>query len=285
MGLSADQAPGLWWLMVCPDTNAVRLVGQALMAPGWQDDVPRLMRGALGRLQRGHWDCTTSNAWGTVAARRVAPAVAATPGAGAAPVSGGTAPQRQGWASPAAPLRFEFAWPPAAAPLAVQQAGTGSPWVTIESRAAIPLREPLSTGYRITRTVTPIERRVPDRWSRGDLLRVRLDIDAQSDMTWVAVSDPVPAGASHLGTGLARDSQIDRGAEAATPALTPAFAERAFDTFRAYFDFVPKGPFSAEYVIRLNQSGTFQLPPTRVEALYAPEMFGEIPNAPMDVGP
>ena len=31
--------------------------------------------------------------------------------------------------------------------------------------------------------------------------------------------------------------------------------------------------------MRLNQAGTFQLPPTRVEALYAPEMFGEMPNA------
>ncbi len=29
-----------------------------------------------------------------------------------------------------------------------------------------------------------------------------------------------------------------------------------------------------EYTLRLNQSGTFQLPPTRVEALYAPEMYG-----------
>jgi uncharacterized protein YfaS (alpha-2-macroglobulin family) len=40
-----------------------------------------------------------------------------------------------------------------------------------------------------------------------------------------------------------------------------------------------------EYTLRLNQSGSFQLPPTRVEALYAPEMMGEIPNAEMVVDP
>jgi uncharacterized protein YfaS (alpha-2-macroglobulin family) len=40
-----------------------------------------------------------------------------------------------------------------------------------------------------------------------------------------------------------------------------------------------------EYTIRLNQSGTFQLPATRVEALYFPEMFGEIPNKTMEVHP
>ena len=68
-------------------------------------------------------------------------------------------------------------------------------------------------------------------------------------------------------------------------AIAPAFVERRFDAFRAYYDFVPKGRFTVEYTIRLNQSGHFQLPPTRVEALYAPEMFGEMPNAPMEVEP
>jgi hypothetical protein len=34
-----------------------------------------------------------------------------------------------------------------------------------------------------------------------------------------------------------------------------------------------------DYTIRLNQSGRFHMPPTRIEALYAPEMFGELPNA------
>jgi uncharacterized protein YfaS (alpha-2-macroglobulin family) len=42
---------------------------------------------------------------------------------------------------------------------------------------------------------------------------------------------------------------------------------------------VPKGSFVVEYTVRLNNPGTFRLPPTRVEAMYAPEMFGESPNA------
>jgi uncharacterized protein YfaS (alpha-2-macroglobulin family) len=36
--------------------------------------------------------------------------------------------------------------------------------------------------------------------------------------------------------------------------------------------------------VRLNNDGRFSLPPTRVEAMYSPEMFGEAPNAPMAVG-
>ena len=48
---------------------------------------------------------------------------------------------------------------------------------------------------------------------------------------------------------------------------------------------MPKGTLVAEYTLRLNQAGRFVLPPTRVEALYAPEMFGELPNDAIEVAP
>jgi uncharacterized protein YfaS (alpha-2-macroglobulin family) len=40
-----------------------------------------------------------------------------------------------------------------------------------------------------------------------------------------------------------------------------------------------------EYTLRLNSVGRFALPPTRIEAMYAPESFGELPNAAIDVTP
>jgi hypothetical protein len=104
-------------------------------------------------------------------------------------------------------------------------------------------------------------------------------------MTWVVVSDPIPAGAAHLGSALARDSPISTEGEAENLAVHPAFQERAFEAFRTYYAYVPKGTFAVEYTMRLNQSGRFELPATRVEALYAPAMFGEVPNAALEVGP
>ena len=62
-----------------------------------------------------------------------------------------------------------------------------------------------------------------------------------------------------------------------------AFEERRFEGYRAYYRFVPKGKWSVEYTVRLNNPGTFLLPATRVEAMYAPEMLGELPNAPLTV--
>ena len=165
------------------------------------------------------------------------------------------------------------------------RSGVGKPWATVQSLAAIPLTQPLSSGYRIERTLSAVEQKEKGHWSRGDVVRVRLELEAQSDMAWVVVDDPVPAGASVLGTGLGRDSRILAAGEKREGWVWPAFEERKFDSFRAYYRFVPKGRWMLEYSVRLNNPGEFVLPPTRVEALYAPEMFGELPNAKLLVGP
>jgi uncharacterized protein YfaS (alpha-2-macroglobulin family) len=48
---------------------------------------------------------------------------------------------------------------------------------------------------------------------------------------------------------------------------------------------MPKGTHAIEYTLRLNQAGRFLLPPARVEAMYAPEAFGESPVDPWEVAP
>jgi alpha-2-macroglobulin len=104
-------------------------------------------------------------------------------------------------------------------------------------------------------------------------------------MTWVVINDPIPAGASHLGRGLGGESAIAGGGGASDGRAWPAFQERAFDGFRAYYRYVPKGQLVAEYTVRLNQAGRFTMPGTRVEALYSPEMFGELPGTVLEVAP
>jgi alpha-2-macroglobulin len=193
--------------------------------------------------------------------------------------------RRVEWVSSQRGRVLPFPWPAAADELTVAHEGVGRPWVTIETQAAIPLREPLSSGYRIARTMTPVERKDPRRWSRGDIARVRLTIEAQADMAWVVIDDPIPAGASHLGRGLGGESAIAAGGETPEGRAWPAFEERAFDGFRAYYRYLPKGTLVVEYTLRLNQAGRFVLPGTRVEALYAPEMFGELPGDVIEVAP
>jgi len=157
--------------------------------------------------------------------------------------------------------------------------------VTFTSKAAVPLQAPFSAGYRINKTVTPVQQKLKGVYSRGDVLRVRVEVDVQADATWVVVNDPVPGGATILGSGLGGDSIMDTASEQTDDSAWLAYQERTFEAFRAYYRYLPKGKFHIEYTVRLNNPGTFGLPPTRVEAMYAPEMFGEWPNAAVVVKP
>ena len=126
---------------------------------------------------------------------------------------------------------------------------------------------------------------VAGKISRGDLWRVTLTIDADNDMSWVALSDPIPAGAKIMGDGDGRDSAIaSLGENQNQRGMTPTYVERSFSAYRAYYAMLPKGRYTVDYTLRLNNSGNFALPPTRVEAMYAPDVFGEVPNGRVVVG-
>jgi hypothetical protein len=287
MHLSSDARNDMWWLMVSPDCNMVRLALLLLDNNLWHDDLPLVMRGALALQMHGAWTETITNAWGTLAVRKFATAFESTPVAGITSASIQAATQKLNWASDPKGGNLAFDWPPTESDLKIDHSGSGHPWAQIRALAAVPITQPFSSGYRITRTLLPVENANPHGWKRGDLVRVHLKVEAQTDMTWVVVNDPIPAGASHLGTGLGRDSAIATSGEKIDTEsyVWPIYAERAFDAFRAYYDYVPKGTFEIEYTIRLNQSGTFKLPATHVDALYEPEMFGELPNSPFEVAP
>jgi uncharacterized protein YfaS (alpha-2-macroglobulin family) len=299
-----------WWLMVNGDVNTARLILAVLDDPAWKDDLPRLANGFMARQQRGAWHTTTANLWGGLALEKFSQKFEATPVAGMtratlAEASGNVdwkkvdrvkatdaagAPHQTTWfGAPASPGNLRnntifVPWSKEPGTLNVTHAGSGKPWLTLQSVAAVELKAPFNAGYQIKKTVTPVEQATAGKYSRGDVLRVTLEVNASADMTWVVVSDPIPGGATLLGGGLGRDSQIaTQGEKSAAGTAWPAFEERSFEAYRAYYQYVPKGNFKLEYTVRLNNVGDFALPPTRVEAMYAPEMFAESPNARLKV--
>jgi uncharacterized protein YfaS (alpha-2-macroglobulin family) len=292
----------LWWLMTGSETNAERMLLGFLDDPGWQEALPRIATGLLAMQRNGAWSTTTANALGSLAIARFSQKFERTPVSGATLVTLGGSDRTLGWptGSTNTSLATMLPWPSGQAAktaaassdagvggVRIVQQGSGKPWATIESLAAVPVGAPFAAGYRIKKTVTAVSPAVKGRYTRGDVLRVRLEIDADAPMTWVVVNDPVPSGSTILGSGLGRDSEIATQGEGqgANDRTWPDFIERGFDGYRAYFGYVPKGHFSVDYTVRLNNVGTFGLPPTRVEALYAPSMYGITPNAPVTVAP
>ncbi len=280
---STGASDRLWWLMASEDVNAVRLVLAALKLEGWRQDLPRLVRGALGRQRHGHWDLTTANAWGMLAMERFSEALEHDAVTGITHVEFAGQVRAIDWGAPLKGDSLLIPWTGGRADLRLSHQGSGRPWVAVQAVAAVALREPLASGFTIRKRISAVERRTPDRWSRGDTVRVSLEIEAQAGAGWVAVNDPLPAGATILGSGLGRDSRLMTRGEQRSGQVWPAFEERSFEAFRVYYEQVPAGRWTLEYTLRLNQSGTFQLPPTRVEALYAPEVMGAMPNPVFDV--
>ena len=127
----------------------------------------------------------------------------------------------------------------------------------------------------------PVERQRP---ARGALATSSVCVSNRRavGLTWVVVT--IRCGLAAL---LSRSgpSSIALTGQTATGRAWPAFEERGFDSFRVYYHWVPKGRFSVEYTMRLEHAGRFGLPPTRVEALYAPEIFGELPNDALEIAP
>ena len=311
MIFSTERDDYWWWLMQNGDVNAARLMLSVMDDPAWKDDMGRLANGFIGRQQNGAWHTTTANLWGGLALEKfsakfeavtVAGTTKANVSAGNAsvdwskvdrikPTDGSGAPNQTAWfGAPAAPGNLRnnnmfLPWNTTAAKdtLNVTHQGPGKPWLTLQSVAAVRLKEPFFAGYQIKKTVTPVEhanKSLPTgSYTRGDVLRITLEVNASSDMTWVVITDPVPGGATILGSGLGRDSEIATHGEKHEGYAWAAFEERSFESFRSYYQYLPKGVVKMEYTIRLNNVGEFSLPPSRVEAMYAPEMFGEAPNA------
>ena len=274
-----DRRTAPWWMMVSGDEMAIKAVLAVTGRRGWEQDAARMMVGVAMRQRRGHWDTTPSNAWGTVAVRRFASAYPAAVG-GVTVARLGAATVRRPWGENG-PIRLPL--PASAAPLMLSHDTSPKPWAFVNVRAAVPLAAPAFAGYRVGRQVSFIERQRPGQLSRGDVLKIRLTIDSAVDRTWVVVEDPVPAGASIISHGGGQSGLLAE--QASGTDWYPSYIERGLDAWRGYYGWLPKGRWSVEYVVRINAAGRFLMPPTRVEAMYSPEIHGALPNAPLTVAP
>jgi alpha-2-macroglobulin len=269
-----------WWLMASGDVNAAKLMLATLNLASWREDQGRMAQGLVSRMQKGAWSTTTGNVWGQLALDKFSAKFESVAVNGLTRATMANAQAGHDWSKRSDSGRFALTMPASQdANLVLNHDGAGKPWVTVQALAAQVLKAPVAAGYKVSKTVTAVERAKANAWTRGDVVRVKIEVDAQAPYTWVVVDDPVPAGATLLGGGLQRDSAVALQQQASPTGAWMAFEERSFAAYRAYYAYAPKGQWTMEYTMRLNQSGEFNLPPTRVEAMYAPEQFGATPNA------
>ncbi|WP_237172991.1 alpha-2-macroglobulin family protein [Paracandidimonas lactea] len=294
LALPAGGLNDSWWLMAGHEVNQARLMLAVSQRPDWVDDMPRLAQGLLASQREGAWRTTSANLFGTLAMRMFAAKFETGQVAGVvrlALASGGKASIAVKDASGKEAGKAGDAYLPWASAqndsLVLRQDGKGKAWVSVRAQAAVQVREAVSAGYRVRREITPVSQAEQGVWRRGDVYRVKLTIHAAAGMPWVVVDDAIPAGATILGSGLGRDSAIAAdGEDDDANHRPPRYVERGADAYRAYYDFLPQGESTLTYTVRLNTAGRFSLAPTRVQALYQPDVYGELPAAaPLDVAP
>lgn len=267
-----------WWFMSNQATVQARFLLAVMESDYWQNDLPLIFNGLLKLQVNGHWETTSANVLAVLAVNTYSQSSGEAIGT-LGVSSNGTAIADFDWQiiDEKGQQNIELPWPEAG-DLDIQlQQGEGSGWATVMSKAAIDYQYLKSSGVIIERKIEALTKANPDYWSVGDIYKISLNINSDTDIFWAALSDPIPAGASILGTGLGRDSTIyDDVAENYWD--YPSYVERDADMFRAYYEYLSKGEHNIEYTVRINTVGTFNMPPTRVQALYQPDVYGVLAN-------
>ncbi|MHA6718970.1 alpha-2-macroglobulin family protein [Sphingomonas sp. RS6] len=280
----ADKGQMPWWLMASDDSAAIKALLVTLGRPGWADDNGKMMVGIAARQRRGHWDTTPANAWGAIAARRFAALYPAQAIAGVTSASFGQTTVTRKWPLADGGRSFTLPLPTGPTQLSLRQSQGVGPWAFVRVKAAVPLTQPLMAGYKATKTIKVMQAAVPGRLTRGDVISVTIRVEASAERNWVVIDDPVPPGATVIGDLGGQSRMLDQEL-ADSGGVAPSYIERGSDSWRAYYGWMPRGSFTISYTMRLNTAGQFNLPATRIEAMYAPEIRAELPNQAMAVSP
>jgi hypothetical protein len=186
--------------------------------------------------------------------------------------------------------------------------GGGRMYYTAHLRAFLPVEEiqALDRGVVVRRryTLASCEEgpRCPEvREAKvGDVLRVELSIIAPNDLYYLAVEDPIPAGAEAIDPNLATTSLIEQGPTAEPMPVEPMIegdvarettvtsssfihppwwswysrTEMRDEKVALFADYLPKGSYLFSYTVRATLPGEYRVIPTTAGEMYFPEVYG-----------
>ncbi|MCG6141288.1 alpha-2-macroglobulin family protein [Leptospira mtsangambouensis] len=265
-----------WWILGSRDYTMAKLLLWSFSEPSYKKDMPRLIKAFVKMQKKGSYDTTLGNAYSILVFDRVSKLLESEKVTGgklniqSSKESFSLEPNGKQTVSQSIGTNPES--------VSVSYDGKGKPWVEWSVKSILPLKAPISSGYRLKRTWEPLQVAKAGVLSKGDTIRVKIEIQADSDKTWVVVEDPIPPGSLPLGRGFGRESIISQDGKPGDSSYYLSFEEKTLSQYRAYFEYLPKGTHTLEHSFRLNHVGTFQMPSTRVEAMYSPETHAEWPN-------
>ncbi|MCX7944853.1 MAG: MG2 domain-containing protein [Deltaproteobacteria bacterium] len=150
-------------------------------------------------------------------------------------------------------------------------------WVKTTIMNRVNLSEPVFKGFRIKKEYLDENNQIKGVFKQSDLVKIRLTIEFDSYYNNVVLIDPIVTGAQVLGRISKEWGQYEN------VVWDYTYSDIRDGYNRTYYEYVYGNKIIFEYSIRLNTRGRFNLPPTRVELMYMPDVYGELPNDPVVV--
>ncbi len=309
-----DDSGGNYYSLFDSEARTQALVLRALTARGKHPLLTELVRGLIGSRKQGKFRTTQEGAWALLALddyRRVAepesPSFEATLSLGNARL--GSASFKQ---APPLSQRFEMPLSQLLAhgnePLLFEKRGSGKLFYEARLRYArreLP-KDPLDAGFFVEKSlhsVTPEGLRkgaagappgIARELSAGDLVLVDVTVVTPAPREYVVLDDALPAGLEAINPKLFTTADWlksagldeDAGCVGCNPsdgeddntalgyAAPYVRSEVRDDRVLFFVDQLPAGLSHYRYLARATTFGHFVVPPTRVEEMYEPEVFG-----------
>ncbi|MGA7160839.1 MAG: alpha-2-macroglobulin family protein [Bacteroidota bacterium] len=134
-------------------------------------------------------------------------------------------------------------------------------------------------GFSVIKSVEPLNGTVTDTLVPGTLMKVTITVASNQARHFVVVDDPVPAGWEIVNTSF---QTIAAGLVEEEGEHSDEWYERAFhhvekydDHVLLFADYFTPGTHSYTYLVQVTRSGSYQMPATRAEGMYEPEVFGQ----------
>ena len=168
-------------------------------------------------------------------------------------------------------------------PLAVKKNGQGLVYYTARMTYAPSLKStPRDEGLAVSKRIESVDGRPLSEVKAGSLALVTLEIAVPQESLFVVVDDPLPAGFEAVNSSFVTESaeslrRLEGPAEEDSPfGAWPGFghAEMRDDRVLLFADSLMPGLHVHRYLARALTPGTFLLPGTKIEKMYAPEVFG-----------
>jgi uncharacterized protein YfaS (alpha-2-macroglobulin family) len=256
------------------DARATAIVLDALLERNPDLAVLPKLAAGLKEMRRpdGHWYNTQDNLWSLVALGNYARHAAA--GSGWVTISAGETQLAKKKLTGGEVLVVKKSLDQVSGKVTIK-ADKGMHWTARVTEARVDDGKAISAGFTITREYLDDQGKALSSVKAGQVVTVRLTLEAAATREWIALVDPLPAGLEALNPNLVTgDKQQTTSSHGSRYWQPPVWAhtEVRDDRVLWFADRMYDGTYVMSYKARATIDGTFAVPPASVEAMYEPDV-------------